>query len=447
MGTAVDNSIAPLTVLRTDVEPCRLKLDIEVPAERVRKVYRDTEKAFNQHGRVAGFRPGKVPRALLLRQYGSRIDQECRQELIRSSLRELLEKEPRPPEGGIRIEDEDKLTLSPDRAFVFSVSFDVAPSFELPVYKGIRVSRQAAMVQDAQVDEAIGNWLQRRTSFDKVDRASQPGDMLKANWDATLAAPAELPETSKFYITGRDNWLALREPELIPGVIRGLTGLKPGASKELDVVFPASFHEQALAGQRAHYVFTVTEVHGPQTPELTDELAKSAGAESAQQMRDRVRDNIKAEHERRQEQSVRQQVLTALLAGADIPLPPARLRQTSYEMLMRLYDREIRRGTPQEQLGQRQEELRRLAEEEARHSLKRYYVLRRIAEAEGIAPDAERVNQMIHLMAVANRIAPRVLARRLRESGGLDDVVASVREEMVLERLVALAEVSGGESK
>jgi trigger factor len=447
MGHAVDNSIAPPTVVRTDVEPCRAKLDIEVPVERVRKVYNDTEKAFNQHGRVAGFRPGKVPRALLLRQYGSRIDQECRQELIRSCLREVLEKEVARPDGGVRIEDEDKLTLSPDRAFVFSVSFDVAPTFELPAYKGIRVSRQATGVDDAQVNEAIGNWLQRRTSFEKADRASQAGDMVKANWDGTLAEPVELPETSRFYLTGRENWVALRDPELIPGTTVGLAGLRAGEVKELDVTFPANFHEKALAGRNAHYVFTIIEVHGPQTPELTDELAKSAGAESAEQMRERVRDNIKAEQERHQEHSMRQQILTALLAGLDIPLPPARLHQTTYDILMRVYDREIRRGTPQEQLGQRQEELQRQAEQEARHSLKRFYVLRRIAEEEKIEPDNERVNRMIHYMAAANRTAPKVLVRQLQENGRLEDVLVSVREEMVLDRLLALAEVTGNESK
>jgi len=447
MGHAVDNSIAPLTVVRTDVEPCRVKLDIEVPVERVRDACKQTERAFNQHGRVAGFRPGKVPRALLLRQYGTRIDQECRQELIRSIVREVLEKEPRQPEAGLRVEDEDKLAVSPDRAFVFSVSFDVAPQVELPQYKGIRVSREVAAVQESQVDEVISSWLQRRTSFEKVDRASQAGDMLKANWEGALAEPVELPEGSRFYLAGRDNWVALREPELIPGTIQGLAGLRAGEKKELDVTFPANFHEKALAGQKAHYVFTLLEVHGAQTPELTDELAKTTGAESVQQMRERVRDNLKAEREHGEEQSVRQQILTALLAGVEIPLPPTRLRQTSYDILMRLYDREIRRGTPQEQLGQRQGELQRMADEEARNSLKRHYVLQRIAEEEKIEPDMERVNGMVHYMAAANQVTPKVLIRRLQESGRLADVMVSVREQMVLERLVQLAEVSSSAVK
>jgi trigger factor len=447
MGTTVDKTTELLTVVRTDVEPCRVKLDIEVPVERVRKAYEDTVKAFNQQGRVAGFRPGKVPRPMLLRQYGTQIELECRRELIRSGLREALEKEPVEPETTPRIEDEDKLTVSPERSFVFSLSFDVPPTFELPVYKGIRVSRQPSVVADAQVDEAINGWLQRRASFEKVDRSSQAGDLLKVSYDGTLAEPVELPETSRFYLTARDTWLALREPELIPGTVQGLVGVAAGQTRELDVTFPDAFNDKALAGKQVHYSFTVVEVHGSHVPELTEDLAKSAGAESMQEMREKVRDNLKAQQERSEDQSVRQQILTALLAGMELPLPPTRLRIASYETLMRLYDREVRRGVTPEQLGQRPEELRRVADEEAARSLRRFYVLQRIAQEEKIEPDMERVNTLIQYMASSSQVTPKVLIRRLRENGRLEEVVVSVREDMVLDRLVALAEVAGAEGK
>ncbi len=447
MGTTVDKSTAPLTVVRTEVEPCRVKLDIEVPLERVRQVYENTLKAFNQHGRVSGFRPGKVPKALLLRQYGTQMDQECRRELVRAAVRETLEKETVPPETTPRVEDEDKLTVSPDRAFVFSVSYDVAPTFSLPEYKGIRVSRSQVTVGDEQVEEAISQWLQRRASFEKSDRASQAGDLLKVSYEGALAEPVELPETSRFYLSARDTWLALREPELIPGTVQGLLNLAAGQTRELDVVFPETFNDKALAGRRAHYRFSVLEVHGTRVPELTDELAKSAGVESVAQMRDRVRENLKAQQDHAEDQSVRQQVLTALLANLDMPLPPTRLRIASYEAMMRLYDREMRRGATPEQLGSRQEELRRQADEEALRSLKRFYVLERIAKTEKIEPDLERVNALIGYMASSNRVTPKVMVRRLRENGRLDDVVVSVREDMVLDRLVELAEVAGADAK
>ena len=447
MGTTVDKTTELLTVVRTDVEPCRVKLDIEVPVERVRKAYEDTVKAFNQQGRVAGFRPGKVPRPILLRQYGTQIELECRRELIRTGLREVMEKEPVEPETTPRIEDEDKLTVSPDQSFVFSLSFDVPPTFALPAYKGIRVSRQVSAVGEAQVDEVINGWLQRRAAFEKVDRASQAGDLLKISYEGTLSEVVELPEASRFYLKAHETWLALREPELIPGTLQGLLGLAAGQTRELDTAFPEAFSDKILAGKKVHYSFSVVEVHGSHVPELTEDLAKAAGAESMQQMRERVRDNLKAQQTHAEDQSVRQQILTALLAGMDLPLPPTRLGIASYDTLMRLYDREVRRGATPEQLAQRPEELRRLADEEAARGLKRYYVLQRIALEEKIEPDMERVNSLLQYMATSSQVTPKVLIRRLRENGRLEEVVVSVREDMVLDRLVALADVADAEGK
>jgi trigger factor len=447
MGTTMDKTTVPLTVVRTDVEPCRVRLDIEVPVERVRKAYEDTAKAFNQQGRVAGFRPGKVPRPILLRQYGTQIELECRRELIRGGLREALEKEPVEPETTPRIENEDTLRVTPEQSFVFSLSFDVPPTFALPSYKGIHVSRQASVVADAQVEEAISGWLQRRASFAKVERPSQPGDLLKVSYEGTLSEVVDLPEASRFYLSARETWLALREPELIPGTLQGLVGVSAGQTRELQVTFPEAFNDKALAGKQVHYSFLVVEVHGAQIPELTEDLAKAAGAESVQQMRERVRESLKAQQDQADDQSVRQQILTSMLAGLDLPLPPTRLRIASYDTLMRLYDREVRRGATPEQLGQRPEELRRQADEEAARGLKRFYVLQRIAEAEKIEPDMERVNALLQYMATSSQVTPKVLIRRLRENGRLDEVVVSVREDMVLDRLVALADIAGAEGK
>ena len=160
-----------------------------------------------------------------------------------------------------------------------------------------------------------------------------------------------------------------------------------------------------------------------------------------------MRDNLKAQQTHAEDQSVRQQILTALLAGMDLPLPPTRLGIASYDTLMRLYDREVRRGATPEQLAQRPEELRRLADEEAARGLKRYYVLQRIALEEKIEPDMERVNSLLQYMATSSQVTPKVLIRRLRENGRLEEVVVSVREDMVLDRLVALADVADAEGK
>ncbi|MBN2451552.1 MAG: trigger factor [Lentisphaeria bacterium] len=419
-----------------------MRFDIEFPGERTEQVYEETLRTFDRQARLPGFRPGKAPRTLLVRQYSKQIDAECRRELLRLGIRQVVADGKLAQESVPRIEDEENLSVRPGEPFAFSLSFDVAPSFELPEYKGIRVLRELQPVDDTHVDHVISGWLRSRTSYDKVERASEAGDLLKVTYSGVLEEACELPETSRSYLSGNEIWLPLREPELIPGTIVGLAGMEAGQRKELEVEFPAGFSDAALAGKKAQYTFTILEVHGSVVPELTDDLAKTLGAESVEDMRERVRSNLLGEREQRQQRSLREQVLSALLSGLDtLPLPPMRLRQESHQALLRLYDREARAGATPEQLRERQEELRRRAEQEAAIGLRRRYVLLRIAEREKIEPDMTRVNHTVSYLAAVNRVTPRVMARQLRESGRIEELVNSIREEQVVERLLEWAEI------
>lgn len=434
--------MAPITIVRNDVDACRVKLDIEIPKERTDGVYRDTLKVFKQKAKVPGFRPGRVPQGLIERQFATQIASECTRELLHLGLREVLERPDFTPDTMPRVQDEDKLSFTSGEAFVFSVSMEVEPTFDMPEYKGIRVAREKAQVEDGQVDAFIDSWRQQRTSYVKVERASQPGDMVRVSFAAVLAdSSLEVPEAASFYLSSQGTFLTLREPELIPGTQAALTGVVPGEQREVDVAFPADFHETALAGQKAHYTFTVLEVHASEMPALDDSLAKSMGAESMEDMRQRIRGGLEAEQRNRAEQVVRQRVLNAVLSGLDFPLPASRLRMQTHNVLSRLFESERRRGTTPEQLRERRDELQRRAEQEAVLDLRRYYVLRRIARAEGIETDQQQVGNIVAYFARTHGLAPKVMARRLQESGQLEGIAASVLEQQVLERLTELADI------
>ena len=66
-----------LTVLRTEVEPCRIKLDVEVPADRVSRVLKEAVGLFRKSARIPGFRSGKTPPELLAKRYGKEIQEEA----------------------------------------------------------------------------------------------------------------------------------------------------------------------------------------------------------------------------------------------------------------------------------------------------------------------------------------------------------------------------------
>ena len=431
-----------IKILREVVEPCRIKLSIEVKVEEVRKAFASCLTEFKKVGRVDGFRPGKTPQALLVRRYGSRIKEEAQRTLIREATTQAIKSEDVVPETSPRLENEDKLVLQEDAAFAFAVSFDVAPAFPLPTYKGITISQASAAVDDQAVNQTIDLMLRRRTSFQSVERPAEAGDMLKACWRGVIQdAPAELPENLRFILDNPNGWLALRKPEIIPGVSDLLAGVKVGDEKTLTVTFPEGYFEKELIGKTATFTVKVLEVHGAIVPVLTDELAKEMGHKDSADMKTAVRGYLAHEEERRQQDGLRQQVLNAVMQVPDFPLPPAILSRQTVDEFVNQYNAELRAGKKEQEVQPQQEKMMEQAKQSAQMNLRRRYVLTAIAKEEKITVDSEELSKAVMHIAEYQHIAPKVLYSRLEQNGRLSDLHDQLLESKTLDKVLSYCTV------
>ncbi len=435
------------TVVREEPAPCRVKLNIEVPHEQVAATFRAVEKEFKKAAKIPGFRPGKAPRQLLWRRHGDDIRKEAKDRLLRSSLRTVIEQEDLKPETSPRIDNQDNLTADPDNSFVYAAEFDVPPEFELPTYKGISVSRESVTVGDEHIQEVIDQMLTSRTSYDKVDRPAEAEDLLKVSYEGKLDEEVEdLPESAKYLLGAEGTWLALREPEILPGATEQLKGSAAGDTKEMNVTFPDEFHEPTLAGKSATYNVTVQEVHAATVPELTDDIAKELGAEDVDDAKERIRQNIEHREKAEQDRAVRDQILQKLLGKVDFPLPPQMLARETYSVLQRLYQEQVRNGVAEDELKGQGEQLHQQAEEIAKRQLKQHYLLAKIADQENIDVNPNEVQQMVQYLAATNRTNAEDMMKRLQENGRILDLVNHIRENKTLDVLVEQADIQNDET-
>jgi len=108
----VDSIDTPkLTVVRTEPQPCHLRLAIPSASRAVNKAWGKAVALFQKSARVPGFRAGKTPSTLLLRRYQKEIQEEAKSQLIQDAVKEACEQEKLTPETSPRLEDEGKLTL------------------------------------------------------------------------------------------------------------------------------------------------------------------------------------------------------------------------------------------------------------------------------------------------------------------------------------------------
>ncbi|MCF7853679.1 MAG: trigger factor [Candidatus Pacebacteria bacterium] len=436
------------TVVREETAPCRIKLNIEMPRPMVEAAFTDVEKQFKKMAEIPGFRKGKAPRKLLLQRYGEKIQEEVKDRLLRSGFNTAVKQEDLTPETAPHIENEESLAANKDESFVFAAEFDIAPTFDLPDYTSIDVSVETSSVDENQVENIIENILQSRTSYEQVDRPAQKEDLLKVSYEATLDEPADdLPESAKYLLSADETWIALREPEILPGITAELDGAETGTKKDVSITFPEDFHEDMLAGKTVPYSVEVHEVHAAEIPELTDELAQEMGAESAEHAKQQIRSNLEQQEAMQKQRTIRERILTKLMDQVDMPLPPQMLARETYNILMRLYQEKAQQGTPEEELKEKTEELRKQADEMAKASLKRHYILSRIADEEDIQVDREELEQMIQMLARSHQETPKKLKERLTQTGRIVELVDHIRENKATEKLVSLAHVEEKEEE
>lgn len=428
----------PVNVVREEPAPCRIKLDVEISAETITDLHAQVERDYCRHARIPGFRPGKAPRALLERHYGARILEDLKDRLIREGTRAALADQKVSPLTVPQVENEQALRVKEGEDFVFAIDFEVAPEFDLPDYRNLDLPSDHVDIAEDKVDDFIGRLLSRRTSYEKVERPAQAGDLLKATYQATLPEGFEVPASARYLVEGKETWVGLREPEILPGITEALTGIEAGGAKDVEVAFPGDFYETAFAGRTLPYHVEVIEVQTAVVPELTDDVAKSLGAESAEDVRERVRISLHDEERRNAHNARREAVVDQLLENVDFPVPPSLLARESYDQMVVLYQQAARGGATEAQLKEQMEAMRQQAGETAQRSLKRKFLLEKIAEAEHLVLDPREVDTTIRIMAHYQKISEKKCLQRLRESGRLMDVIDDIRANRALQHILHL---------
>jgi len=131
---------------------CVTSLRVEVPPDRVEGEWARVAADFRAHARVPGFRPGKVPAAVIEKRFEKEIREELTRKLLSETTREVIR------ERKLRvlsISEVQDLEIGDDKSMKFTATLITAPEFELPEYKGVPVTLPAVEVTEAEVDASI----------------------------------------------------------------------------------------------------------------------------------------------------------------------------------------------------------------------------------------------------------------------------------------------------
>ncbi len=267
---------------------------------------------------MKGFRKGKVPMALLKKQFGQRLMGEAMQESIDGAMSKHFEDSGDRPAMQPKVEMTNEDWKEGDDVEV-ALSYEALPDVPELDFSDIEIERMVVKADDASVDEALANLAETAQTFEARKKGSKAKDGDQVMIDFVGKKDGEPFEGG----SAEDYPLVLGSNSFIPGFEDQLVGLKAGEEKAVELSFPEDYQAADLAGQAVVFDVTVKEVKAPKAAEIDDEMAKQFGAEDLASLKAQVSERLEAEYQGAARAVSKRKLLDVLDEKVSFELPPS----------------------------------------------------------------------------------------------------------------------------
>ena len=303
--------VETLSGLERRIELSVLLADVETAVQAELKRAARTAKA-------PGFRPGKVPMAMLERTHAPGIRYDAINDKVGQAFEKAIET------AGLRIAGAPKLEPktegTPEGTLAFFATFEVYPAVTVPDLSGLKIKRAVTTVGEAEVQRTVDILRKQRVEYAARDgRAAQDEDRVTLDFAGTIdGVPFEGGQAEAFPFV-------LGQGRMLPEFETAARGLKAGETKVFPLPFPADYAGKDVAGKTAEFTITVKEVAEPILPVIDAEFAKSLGQPEGdvEKLLADIRGNVEREVKARTLARTKTNVMDALIGAVSFDVPKA----------------------------------------------------------------------------------------------------------------------------
>jgi trigger factor len=416
----------------TDLSSTQKRLEIEVPANRMKqeldKRYRDLAKNV----RIKGFRPGKVPRKILQSYYGKNVESEVSSQVIQETYPKAIQEAAIKPLVEADIEE---IHFADEGTFTYAAIVEVSPSFELPEYKGLKIEKRAAAVTDEQVLEELQELRQRHAQLQSLeeDRPIREGDVVVV--DFTPWVDDAVFERGK----ADDYMLEVGLKQLHAAFDESLLGRREGESFSFEIDYPADAPTKEIAGKRVRFEVTVKEVKAKILPDLDDDLAKEVGDyETLEELKEATRSRLAEIAEKGLRAETRGRIMEELVKRASFDLSPKVIDREVDFLVEQFVSQFQRQGLNIDPEAFKAPEVRAEYRPQAERNLRWRLIANRIAAQEGIELDEDELEA---IYAEVARVM-RTTVEKVRDAYAETPVIEQMKESKLHEKVMEFLEAS-----
>jgi trigger factor len=409
---------------------CTRELVLDVPAEEVAKSFSRVTRNYQKHAKIPGFRPGKVPEAVIKRRFSNEIRKDVIDGLLPERFNQAVRDLGVTPVGQPQVTE---LTVEDGTPLHVRAVFEFVPAFSIEGYQNVTVPKPASDITEKEVEQELSQLRESRATIEPVeeDRPLVDGDWAQISYTGTIESQ---PESAP--VAGEDTLVEIGGKDTVEAFTTALRGATTGQNIHVAAEYPADYPESNLAGKTVDYTIDVKGIKKRTLPELNDEFAKEVGAfESLGDLENRVRENLANRKRRAVEAETKDKLFAALIERFPFPVPESLVQEQVDARLERGLRALAAQGMDTEQMRKLDfSRLRAAQRDSAVAEVKTSLLLERIAHEENVTVSEEELDREIHLAAIQSREPVDTLKVRLTQDGGM----ARIREQLKREKTAHL---------
>ena len=250
---------------------------------------------------LKGFRPGKVPREILKRQFGQAVFSEVLDKVLKETTTKALDENKIKPAGQPKL---DLKVYGEDKDLEYVISVTELPKVEVKSLENIKFDEYSVKIDEKETEKRIKEIAKNQPNFkDAADSKSKEGDLVVFDYTATVD---EKPFKGS---EGKNTQLTLGKDLFLKGFDKQLIGVKKGDEKIVEATLPENFPEKSLVNKKAKFNCKISAVKNPEDVKIDDEFAKNLGAKDLKDLKSLISKQINDEYKNSLDRLSKNQIL------------------------------------------------------------------------------------------------------------------------------------------
>ena len=238
---------------------------------------------------LKGFRPGKVPKEVLKRQFGKAVFSEVLDKVIKDTSTKALQENKIKPAGQPKL---DLKIYGEDKDLEYIISVTELPKIDTKSIENIKFDEYLVKIDSKETDKRIKDIAKNQPNFKDAPDLTKAADKDLVVFDYTATVDGKTFKGGE----GKNTQLTLGKDLFLKGFDKQLIGVKNGDEKNVEAKLPENFPEKEFANKIAKFKCKITSIKNPEEIKIDDVFAKNLGAKDLKDLKTLISKQINDEY-------------------------------------------------------------------------------------------------------------------------------------------------------